>query len=60
MTINLPKKYLEAIEQATDTLPLKTTVEEYILECIRCGLEADVYEAFEHIELKRLERKSIS
>ena len=47
VTINLPKTYFKAIELAVESFSDKITVEEYILECLRSGLEVDVFEALE-------------
>ena len=57
--INLPKKYLEAIEFVIKTFPVETTIEEYLLECVRCGLEADDSEFFEYYEQMQSEQTSI-
>ena len=51
VTINLPKTYFKAIELAVESFSDKITVEEYILECLRSGLEVDVFEALEYEQM---------
>ena len=55
VTINLPKKFLEAIEFLVMDFPEPITIEEYLIDCVRCGLEADVHDVVNYCELMNTE-----
>ena len=50
ITIKIPIKYLKAIEYVTHNFPLPTTVEDYLLECLQCGLKADLTDNLEQLD----------